>query len=153
VVPSAPVHQPAVGCVVSLRLRVLDRGHAVAALPLFLFQLMGLWGLNAAGVWAAATVDLPVPGNLVGMVGLYVLLSLGVVKVSWFDATGSFLIKHLAFFFIPITVGLMEWGGVLVMHGIGIAVVLIASAMVGIVLSGVISQWLMTKSSRAGNPR
>jgi holin-like protein len=55
----------------------------------------------------------------------------------------AFLIKHLAFFFVPITVGLMESGRLLAQYGIGIVVTLIASAAVGIVLSGLVSQVLL----------
>src|SRR5690349_17615738 len=83
---------------------------AAATLSLLVLQLLGLWGLNLAGVWLVGILHVPIPGNLVGMAGLYLLLSLGLIKLTWFDATGSFLIKHLAFFFIPITVGLMDAG-------------------------------------------
>ena len=123
----------------------LTTNNSVKVLSFFALQLVGLCALNFAGVWVVEATHLPIPGNLVGMVGLYFLLSLGIVKVSWFDATGSLLIKHLAFFFIPITVGLMEWGGLLAAHGIGIAVTLVASAAVGILLSGLVSQFLIGK--------
>jgi hypothetical protein len=71
-------------------------------------------------------------------------------KSRGFDLTGSFLIKHLAFFFVPITVGLMEWGRLLAQNGIGIVVTLITSAAIGIVLSGLVSQVLLGKPWRQG---
>jgi holin-like protein len=122
----------------------------VTKLSVVVLQMLGLWGLNFAGVWVVDATALPIPGNLAGMVALYALLALGIVKVSWFDTTGSFLIKHLAFFFVPITVGLMESGRLLAQQGIGIAVTLIASAAVGIVLSGLVSQSLLGKPWRHG---
>jgi holin-like protein len=124
--------------------------HFVTKLSGVVLQMLGLWGLNFVGVWAVDATALPVPGNLLGMVALYTLLALGVVKVSWLDTTGSFLIKHLAFFFVPITVGLMESGRLLAQHGIEIVVTLIASAAVGIVLSGLVSQFLLGKPWRQG---
>ena len=132
---------------------ILDRlttNNSIKVFTLFPLQLGGLCALNFAGVWAVEATRLPIPGNLVGMVGLYLLLSLGIVKVSWFDATGSFLIKHLAFFFIPITVGLMDSGGLLAAHGVGIAVILVASATIGILLAGLVSQFLISKPSGSG---
>jgi holin-like protein len=93
----------------------------------------------------------PVPGNLVGLIALYALLSLGVVKVSWFDPLGSWLIKHLAFFFIPITVGLMDAAGFLLSHVVAITVALVASAAVGLLLAGFISQVLADKATSAGD--
>ena len=124
-------------------------GHAVAMLPLLIIQLLGLWGLNFAGIWVVEAIHLPIPGNLIGMLGLYVLLSLGLVKVSWFETTGAFLIKHLAFFFIPITAGLMDAGDLLAAHGFGIAVTLVVSAAVGILLSGFVAQSLVRRTGHS----
>ncbi|MGD9615353.1 MAG: CidA/LrgA family protein [Alphaproteobacteria bacterium] len=127
-------------------------GRAVAILPLLALQLLALWGLNLAGVWMVERLHLPIPGNLVGMVGLYLLLSFGLVKLSWFDTTGSFLIRHLAFFFIPITVGLMDAGGLFAAHGFGIAVTLVVSAAAGILLSGFAAQCLARRTAHGGKP-
>ncbi len=113
-------------------------------------QLAGLWLLNFAGAWAVQKTALPVPGNLVGMLALYALLALGVVKVDWFDLAGSFLIKHLAFFFVPITVGLMNSGPLLLAHGLGIMLVLTLSAAFGILLAGFVSQVLLANTWRRG---
>jgi holin-like protein len=113
-------------------------------------QLLGLWALNAAGVWVVDKTALPIPGNLVGMVVLYGLLALGVVKLSWFEASGSFLIRHLAFFFVPITVGLMDTGALFATRGIGIIVVLAVSAGIGVMLAGWTSQLLFRKPGQTG---
>ena len=119
----------------------------IAAIP---SQLLGLWALNAAGVWVVDKTALPIPGNLVGMVVLYGLLALGVVKLSWFEASGSFLIRHLAFFFVPITVGLMNTGALFATRGIGIIVVLAVSAGIGVMLAGWTSQLLFRKPGQTG---
>jgi len=117
---------------------------------LIALQLLGLCALNYAGIWFARRTGLPVPGNLIGMVALYALLALGVVKVAWFDVTGSFLIKHLAFFFIPITVGLMNSGPLLLADGLGIMLILALSAAIGIILAGWVSQVLLRASGDVG---
>src|SRR5690348_10711758 len=57
-------------------------GRTVAVLSLLPLQLLGLWGLNLAGVWVVGILHVPIPGNLVGMAGLYLLLSLGLVKLT-----------------------------------------------------------------------
>jgi holin-like protein len=113
-------------------------------------QILGLWTLNFAGVWVVEKMALPIPGNVVGMVLLYALLALGFVKVSWFEAAGSFLIRHLAFFFVPITVGLMDAGYLFATRGIGIIFTLAASAAIGVMLAGWISQLLLGKSGPTG---
>ena len=113
-------------------------------------QISALWALNCVGVWIVQKVALPLPGNLVGMVLLYSLLAVGVVKLSWFETAGALLVRHLAFFFVPITVGLMDAGSLFASHGVGIILTLAASAAVGIMLAGRISQFLLRQSRRAG---
>jgi holin-like protein len=125
------------------RSRVIRKWLTPAAL--ICLQLAGLWTLNFAGFWVVEKTRLPIPGNLVGMLTLFVLLVTGVVKIGWFELTGSFLIKHLAFFFVPITVGLMNAGPLLIAHGLGIILVLTISAAIGILLAGFVSQLLLAK--------
>jgi len=139
---------PMVGGSAPHRSRIVHRRLEQAALVAL--QLTGLWALNFAGVWAAREAAFPIPGNLVGMLALYALLALGVVKLAWFDLTGSFLIRHLAFFFVPITVGLMNSGPLLLAHGLAVMLVLTLSAAVGIMLAGFVSQVLLVKPWRRG---
>ena len=119
-------------------------------LALVAAQLLGLWSLNAAGVWAVAAAGLPVPGNLIGMLVLFALFASGTVKLSWFETSGAFLIKHLAFFFVPITVGLMDMGPLLAASGVGIIVTLALSAALGLSLAGWISQLLLCDTKERG---
>ena len=113
-------------------------------------QVLGLWELNFAGVWLVARTALPIPGNLVGMVALYALLAVGIVKLTWFETAGSFLVKHLAFFFVPITVGLMDADALIATRGVAIILILSSSAGIGILLAGGVSQCLLRKSSHIG---
>ncbi|GKX27604.1 LrgA family protein [Vallitalea longa] len=50
----------------------------------------------------------PIPGNILGMVILFVLLSLNVIKVEAIKEISDFLLNHLAFFFIPPGVALIS---------------------------------------------
>lgn len=113
-------------------------------------QICGLWSLNIAGIWVVEKTSVPIPGNLVGMALLDALLTMGIVKLSWFEPAGPFLISHLAFFFVPITVGLMDTGSLFTTHIVEIMLTLAASAAIGTVLAGWISQLLFCKSWRTG---
>lgn len=57
--------------------------------------------------------NLPLPGSVIGMLILFLLLSFKVVKVESLKEISSFLLDHLAFFFVPGGVGLMAYMGVL----------------------------------------
>ena len=124
--------------------------HRLTTVPLMGMQLTGLFALNFAGNWFVGKIGLPLPGNLVGMLALFLLLWLGVVRMSWLEPVGPLLIRHLAFFFVPITVGLMSAGPLFAAHGIAILVVLSISAAIGIVLAGGVSQLLLARFGAEG---
>jgi holin-like protein len=109
---------------------------------ILLLQVLALLVLNQAGYATAAALGLPVPGNLLGMLFLLVLLASGVVPLRWIEASASLLTRHLAFFFIPITVGLMGFADVFVADGPAILVTLVLSAAAGICVVGLSAQTL-----------
>ncbi len=94
-------------------------------------QIAVLWGVSAGGTALAFALHLPVPGNVIGLCALLLGLATGAVKMSWFDRGGDFLTKHLAFFFVPVTVGVMAFGTTFARSGIGIIAALVISAVVG----------------------
>ncbi len=114
-------------------------------LIIVIIQLLLLWFLNELGIFLVKAFNIPVPGNVVGLVILFLLLLTGVVKLSWIDTASSFLIKHLAFFFIPIAVGLMNFGTLFLESGISFLIVIIGGVLVGIYVTGVVSQFLVKK--------
>jgi holin-like protein len=112
-------------------------------------QIGFLWLINLGASTVAAWLHAPVPGNVVGLTVLFVLLSSGLVKASWLEPAATLLVKHLAFFFIPITVGLMDMGQLFALHGVGILFILATSAAVGMAVSGVVSTRLMNAQGAA----
>ena len=103
-----------------------------------------LWqmGILAAFAWAAdwlaRTCDLPIPGNVLGIIVLFLLLCTGVAKESHISEAANFLLKHLVFFFVPIAVGLMNWGGVFYDYGW----VLLAAIVISTALPLLVVGWL-----------
>ena len=112
-------------------------------------QIVVLLALSKAGQTLATRLELPLPGSLVGMLLLLTLLLTGAVPLSWIESGASLLLRHLGFFFIPITVGLMGFTDVFVANGPAIVVTLVVSAVVGLCLAGLISQRLAARRERA----
>ena len=50
---------------------------------------------------------IPIPGSIYGMIGLFILLSTGLIKIDMVEDVGEFLLKHMGLFFIPLGVSLM----------------------------------------------
>lgn len=107
-----------------------------------LAQLVGLLVLNYAGYAMASALHLPLPGNLVGMLLLLALLVTGALPLRWIEGSATLLTRHLAFFFIPITVGLMSFADLFLEAGPAILVTLVLSAAAGICVVGLSAQML-----------
>jgi holin-like protein len=89
---------------------------------------------------------LPVPGNVLGMVILLGGLCSGLIKLEMIAEVSSFLLDHLAFFFIPAGVGIIACLGVL--HGKWLAIlgVCIITAVLIMVVTGHTIQWIQRRS-------
>ena len=98
-----------------------------------------LFGLSTLGNWIVETFSWKVPGSVIGMVLLLILLVTKVIRVEWIEDSAGYLTKHLAFFFIPIAVGLMAYGTLLKAAGIPLHITLLASMAVGMVVTAFVS--------------
>ena len=107
-----------------------------------LAQIAVLWAFSAGGGLVQSTLHLPVPGNVIGMCALFVGLATGALRLDWFELGGGFLTKHLAFFFVPVTVGVMSFGSTFARAGAGIAGALLISTIAGLLVAGLVTQQL-----------
>jgi holin-like protein len=116
-------------------------------------QLIFLWVLNELGYFLVESFNLPIPGNVVGMVILFGLLMTGAISLKWVEEASTLLIKHLAFFFIPIAVGLMNFGPLFIKNGLSLVIVIVGSIVAGIYVTGFVSQALVKRKAGANNER
>jgi holin-like protein len=84
------------------------------------WQLFVLSLISFMGDSIVQWFHLPLPGSVVGIAILFALLSAGIVKVAQLQMVTGFLLKHMAFFFVPITVGLMNYWDFFYLNGIGL---------------------------------
>lgn len=107
-------------------------------------QLSFLWIIYYLSTLLVTTCHLPIPGSVLGMLGLFILLTTGIVKEEWLTTVANPLLKHLAFFFIPIAVGLMEWGELFLEKGYLLFFPLVLSTIVALLITGGLVQFLIT---------
>ncbi|KUO75030.1 MAG: hypothetical protein APF81_12305 [Desulfosporosinus sp. BRH_c37] len=103
-------------------------------------QITLLWVIYQLGNILVGIMHLPIPGNVLGMIILFVLLSTRTIPLVWVEESADLLLKHLAFFFIPIAVGLMEWVGLFQTSGLQLLLAISLSATVGILVTGLVVQ-------------
>jgi holin-like protein len=111
-------------------------------------QIAALWVISAGSSWLATALHLAVPGNVLGLCALFFALWSGIVRPEWLDFAGGLLTKHMAFFFIPITVGLMGFGATFARAGVAIVATLVISAAIGMLAAGHTTQACARRMSR-----
>jgi holin-like protein len=115
---------------------------------IFFVQLFFLFAIYQVSTYIVSFLELPVPASVLGMILLYFLLSNGIVKLRNIEVAASFLLKHLSLFFIPIAVGLMDYGGLIQTSGIQLVVMIAVSSIIGLFVTGGLTQFLSTKKAQ-----
>ena len=109
-------------------------------------QLALLWGISWGCNRFVAWAHWPLPGNVLGVIVLFTLLCLGVVKLTYVERTADFLLRHLVFFFVPIAVGLMEWGDVFADYGMVLFAAILISSLLPLLSVGFLTLLLHRKN-------
>jgi holin-like protein len=106
------------------------------------FQVVLLSALFVAcDAWTKA-LGLPLPGSVVGVLVLFALLLLGVVKLRWVERGADLLLSAMALFFVPAVVASMRVVPGLKSSLPGIAVVMVVTTALVMAVTGVIAERL-----------
>ena len=78
-----------------------------------LTQIGIVLGVCLVGEGISFLLPFPFPGSVIGMILLFLLLFLGILRPDHIAQKSDFLLKNMAFFFIPAGVGILESFGAL----------------------------------------
>ncbi|MFS0728252.1 CidA/LrgA family protein [Paenibacillus sp. 1P07SE] len=95
--------------------------------------LIGFW---AAGEGMEHGLNIPLPGNVIGMLMLLAALRLGWVKLEWMKDAAQLLLSHMMLFFAPIVVGTMVYADVILGHPLAIGSAVTAGTLFVLVAGG-----------------
>ena len=112
-------------------------------------QIAILCGLAFLSNILVAQFSLPLPGSVVGIVLLFGLLQLGILRLEWIEAGANLLLAELLLFFIPSAVGVVQYRSLLLNQGIAILIVVVAGSVVIMAGSGLLATqlaWIRRKS-------
>jgi holin-like protein len=104
-------------------------------------------GIYLVGELLSTSLHLPIPGNILGLVILFILLCTKIVKVDNIATVTNFLLDHLAFFFIPAGVGLMASLGIIKSTWWQLLVVCISTTIIIIGATGIIVQAISKRTN------
>lgn len=117
----------------------------------FLRQFLIILSCAFAGEGLRALIPLPVPASVYGLVLLFLLLYLGVVKLEQVKGASDFLLEIMPLLFVPAVVGLMDLWDVLRAVLIPAMVIAVASTLVVMAVSGHTAQWMLRRKGGKGN--
>lgn len=111
------------------------RGFAILLLLQFLGELISV-GLN-----------LPIPGNVLGMGLLLLALNLKLVRAEWVEDAVELLLSNLALFFVPAGVGVMVYLDLIALEWLPILVSTVLSTFVVMAVTGWTAKFLENREA------
>ena len=104
--------------------------------------LVTLLVFQTVGEGISYALALPVPGPVIGMVLLFIYLTVRKGALEKLAPTSLELLKHLALLFVPAGVGIMVHAQRIANEWMPIVVALIASTVVSIAVTAAVVRWL-----------
>jgi len=108
-------------------------------------QIAILWVFYYIGVLIVEWTNIFIPPSIIGLVLLWTLLMLNIINVKLIQDGASFLIAFLTLFFIPSTVGVVEYPELLTLSGLLLVLAVFVSTVIVIVVTGKVSQFIERK--------
>lgn len=90
-------------------------------------------------------LPLPIPGNIYGMILMFLLLLTGRIKIHQIQEAGRFLIDIMPILFIPSAVGIVTKLEELKMIWWQIIIITIITTMIVLVISGLVTQTMIRR--------
>lgn len=104
-----------------------------------------LLGFSLAGVLLHDVVNLPLPGNVIGLLLFLGALFGRIIKLEWVEESANLLTGHLLLFFIPYVIGAAALIPFLGNQAVSIAVSLIGSTFAVLWVTGTIAKKMSPK--------
>lgn len=108
-------------------------------------QIGIIWLFYYMGVLIVEWTNIFLPPSIIGLVLLWVLLMLNIINVKLIQDGASFLIAFLTLFFIPSTVGVVEYPELLTLSGVLLVLAVFVSTVIVIIVTGKVSQFIERK--------
>ena len=89
-----------------------------------------------------------IPGNILGIVFLFIALELRILPLSWVESGANLLIAELVLFFIPSAVAVIQFEPLLKQNGLAFFLVITISTLGVMLVVGTITETLMRYRER-----
>lgn len=98
-----------------------------------------LWVFYYIGVLIVKLTNIFVPPSIIGLVLLWLAMIFNIVNVKWIQDGAGLMIGLLTLFFVPTTVGIIEYPELLTKEGALLIIAVIISSIFTIIVTGKVS--------------
>ena len=116
----------------------------------YLMQFGIIIGLSLVGEVLNSVIPLPVPASVWGMVLLFVLLCLKVIKLDQVQDAADFLLSIMTVMFVPVGASLITSFADIKDEILGIFAIIIVSTVVCFLVTGKVAKKIIDKSENKG---
>lgn len=109
----------------------------------YLFQFTIIGVITAIGELLNLLLPLPVPASIYGLVLLFIALCLKIIRLEQVEGAADFFLTIMPILFVPSTVNLMNYWGVLKDNIVGLLAACILSTVAVMGITGRIAQGIM----------
>ena len=114
-------------------------------LAILLSQIVALFIFSYVGDWISSFLKLPIPGSIVGLLLLFLCLYFKIIPETFIKDGAGFILVMLPLFFIPATVGIIQYPNFLSGKGIILIGIVMISTFLTMIVSGYSSQLVEKK--------
>ncbi|ASN04649.1 CidA/LrgA family protein [Virgibacillus necropolis] len=106
-----------------------------------IIQIAVLYAISFIGEVLHDYLHIPLPGSIIGLLLLLVGLSLKIIPAKWIENGAGFILAYLPIFFIPATVGVMNYPSLFSWSGVVLIAVVVCSTIVTMIAAGTMGQF------------
>ena len=114
----------------------------------YLMQFGIIIGLSLLGEVLHSAIPLPVPSSVWGMVLLFILLCLKIIKLEQVENAADFLLSIMTVMFVPVGASLITSFPAIKNDMLGIFVIIIVSTVICFLVTGRVAQLIIDKKSK-----
>lgn len=101
------------------------------------------------GDWISLTFQLPLPGNIIGLILLYLALKSRLLQIEHVEHGGKLLLLVMPLFFVPALSGIMDYTDFMRQSGLQVLVILVISSLLTLTGSAYIVDRLARRKEEA----
>ena len=121
------------------------KNYSARRLAILLLQIIVLFLFSYVGDSISSLFKLPIPGSIVGLLLLFLCLYFKIIPEAFVKDGAGFILVMLPLFFIPATVGIIQYPNFLSGKGVILIGIVMISTFLTMIISGYSSQFVEKK--------